>query len=224
MASEIIQGFGVNRGDKDDPLDRVLIGLDELDTVIPDDASGEAIIILRDAIRTLVDEVRDIPRWSRLVVRLSNREQTRPLPHLRSPVRCRSTRTSRTSAPWNSDPVGLELAHPAPRPVQRRRLRPSVAARGGCGGTGAARSSTARSARLTAAGTVPRPSRCRRLPALCVRCAELVVACGFASRGLLQRQLGVTLREADEILTALEHDGVLIREGDTGVSHVTHQA
>ena len=60
MASEIIQGFGVNRGDKDDRLDRVLIGLDELDTVIPDDASGEAIIILRDAIRTLVDEVRDI--------------------------------------------------------------------------------------------------------------------------------------------------------------------
>ena len=53
---------------------------------------------------------------------------------------------------------------------------------------------------------------------------ELVVACGFASRGLLQRQLGVTLREADEILTALEHDGVLIREGDTGVWHVTHQA
>ncbi|WIA97607.1 hypothetical protein [Curtobacterium sp. MCBA15_004] len=61
MAGEIVQGFGVSGNDRGDRLDRVLIGLDELDGMIgTGTASDEALKLIRDAIRTLTDEVRDI--------------------------------------------------------------------------------------------------------------------------------------------------------------------
>ncbi|OIH95107.1 hypothetical protein [Curtobacterium sp. MCBA15_001] len=60
MAGKLVQGFGENVGDSDDRLDRVLTTLDELDDVIYDGPESEALVVLRNAIRTLTDEVRDI--------------------------------------------------------------------------------------------------------------------------------------------------------------------